>query len=114
MILEDLHWIDSASEELVRKIVNSEVKLRLLLLISRRPDYMPPWLDQPVVTELSLQPLPVGDIRHLVQARLNVEILPEVLARWVSEKAEAILFRRRDCGLPNRAWHSPHNRNARV
>ena len=88
MILEDLHWIDSASEELVRKIVNSEVKLRLLLLISRRPDYMPPWLDQPVVTELSLQPLPVGDIRHLVQARLNVEILPEVLARWVSEKAE--------------------------
>ena len=88
MILEDLHWIDSASEDLVRKIVNSEVKLRLLLLISRRPDYMPPWLDQPVVTKLSLEPLPVGDIRHLVQARLNVEILPEVLARWVSEKAE--------------------------
>ena len=98
MILEDLHWIDSASEELVRKIVNSEVKLRLLLLISRRPDYMPPWLDQPVVTKLSLEPLPVGDIRHLVQARLNVEILPEVLARWVSEKAEGNpLFRRRDC-----------------
>jgi predicted ATPase len=48
MILEDLHWIDSASEELVRKIVNSEVKLRLLLLISRRTDYMPHWLDQPI------------------------------------------------------------------
>ena len=88
MMLEDLHWIDSASEELLRKIVNSEVKLRLLLLISRRPDYMPSWLDQPVVTKLSLEPLPVGDIRHLVQARLGVESLPEALARWVSEKAE--------------------------
>ena len=41
-----------------------------------------------MVTELCLEPLPVGDIRHLVQARLDVEILPEVLARQVSEKAE--------------------------
>ena len=88
MMLEDLHWIDSASEELLCKIVNSEVKLRLLLLTTRRPDHMPSGLDQPVVTKLSLEPLPVGDIRHLVQARLGVETLPETLARWVSEKAE--------------------------
>jgi predicted ATPase len=47
MILEDLHWIDSASEELLRKIVNSEVKLRLLLLISRRPETCHPGLISP-------------------------------------------------------------------
>ena len=31
---------------------------------------------------------PAGDSRHLVQARLRVEALPEALARQVTQKAE--------------------------
>ena len=88
MMIEDLHWIDSVSEELLGKIIDSEAKLRLLLLTTRRPEYAPPWLDRAVVTKLPLEPLPTGDIRHLVQARLGVEALPEALARQVTEKAE--------------------------
>ena len=88
MVIEDLHWIDSVSEELLGKIIDSEAKLRLLLLTTRRPEYAPPWLDRATVTKLPLEPLPTGDIRHLVQARLGVEALPEALARQVTEKAE--------------------------
>jgi hypothetical protein len=88
MLIEDLHWIDSASEELLGKIINNEAKLRLLLLTTRRPEYEPPWLDRTVVTKLPLEPLPAGDIRHIMQARLGVETLPEALARQVSEKVE--------------------------
>lgn len=88
MVIEDLHWIDSVSEEVLGKIVDSEAKLRLLLLTTRRPEYMPPWLDRPAVTKLHLEPLPAGDICHLVQARLGVEALPDALARQVTEKAE--------------------------
>ena len=88
MVIEDLHWIDSVSEELLGKIVDSEAKLRLLVLTTRRPEYSPPWLDRSVVTKLPLEPLPIGDIRRLVQARLGVEALPEALARQVTEKAE--------------------------
>ena len=88
MVIEDLHWIDSVSEEVLGKIVDSEAKLRLLLTTTRRPEYAPPWLPRTVVTKLALGPLPVGDIRHLVQARLSVEALPEVLMRQVTEKAE--------------------------
>ena len=88
MVIEDLHWIDSASEELLGKIIDSESKLRLLLLTTRRPEYAPPWLDRAAVTKLPLEPLPTGDIRRLVQARLGVEALPEALARQVTEKAE--------------------------
>jgi hypothetical protein len=88
MLIEDLHWIDSVSVELLAKIIDSEARLRLLLLITRRPEYVPPWLDRATVTKLPLEPLPTGDIRHLVQARLGVEALPEALARQVTEKAE--------------------------
>ena len=88
MVIEDLHWIDSVSEEVLGKIVDSQTKLRLLLLHTRRPEYVPPWLDRTVVTKLHLESLPTGDIRRLAQARLGVEVLPEALARQVTEKAE--------------------------
>src|SRR4029077_3599292 len=88
MLIEDLHWIDSGSEEDLSKIANSEAELRLLLLTTHRPEYAPLWLDRAVVTQLHLEPLPIGDIRRLVQARLGVEVLPEALARQVAEKAD--------------------------
>ena len=46
MVIEDLHWIDSASEELLGKIIDSEANLRLLLLTTRRPEYTPPWVER--------------------------------------------------------------------
>jgi len=88
MVVEDLHWIDSVSEEVLGKIVESDAKLQLLLLHTRRPEYKPPWLDKTAVTSLSLEPLPAGDIRRLVQTRLRVGAVPEALARGVVEKAE--------------------------
>jgi class 3 adenylate cyclase/tetratricopeptide (TPR) repeat protein len=88
MVIEDLHWIDSASEEVLGKIVDSESTLPLLLVTTRRPEYAPPWLDQTAVTKIRVEPLPVDHIRRLVQGRLGVEALPEALARQVTEKAE--------------------------
>jgi len=88
LVIEDLHWIDSVSEELLYKIVSGEGKLPLLLLLTRRPEYVPPWLDLAQVTKLRLEPLPAGEIRRLVQSRLGVEVLPETLVRQVAEKAE--------------------------
>jgi len=57
LMIEDLHWIDGASEEFLGKIVDSETKLRLLLLTTRRPEYSPPWLARAVVSSLPLEPL---------------------------------------------------------
>jgi oligopeptide/dipeptide ABC transporter ATP-binding protein len=88
MVFEDLHWIDSASEELLGKIVDGKPKLRLLLVTTRRLEYTPPWRDRPAVANLLLERLAIGDIRLLVQARLNVHALPETLVRHLKEKAE--------------------------
>ena len=88
LLIEDLHWLDSVSEEVLGKIVDSEAKLPLLLLYTRRPEYEPAWISRPMVVKLQLEPLPAGDIRRLVQARLGVEAVPEALERLVTEKAE--------------------------
>ena len=88
MLIEDLHWTDSASEELLGKIVDGDSKLRLSLIHTHRPEYTPRWLNHVGFTKLHLEPLPAGDIRRLVQGRLGAETLPEALVRQVAEKAE--------------------------
>ena len=47
--LEDLHWIDNASEELLGEIVTSAEPLPLMVVHTRRPEYRPPWSEQPNV-----------------------------------------------------------------
>jgi class 3 adenylate cyclase len=88
LLIEDLHWIDSVSQEVLGKIVDGEAKLKLLILHTRRPEYEPPWRENPIATTLRLEPLEADEIRLLVQARLGVEVLPEALVRLVTEKAE--------------------------
>ena len=88
LLIEDLHWLDSVSEEVLGKIVDSEAKLPLLVVHTRRPEYEPAWINRSMVVMLRLEPLPAGDIRRLVQARLGVEAVPEALERLVTEKAE--------------------------
>ena len=88
LLIEDLHWIDSASQDVLDKIVDNEAKLNLLILHTRRPEYEPPWRERPAVTTLRLPPLPAGGIRRLAETRLGVQALPETLARVLTDKAE--------------------------
>jgi class 3 adenylate cyclase len=88
LLLEDLHWIDSVSQEVLGKIVEGEAKQHLLVLYTRRPEYEPPWHSSSGISTLRLEPLPAGEIKRLIQTRLGVDALPEALARQVTEKAE--------------------------
>jgi class 3 adenylate cyclase len=88
LLLEDLHWIDSASEELLLRIVDGEKSLPLIVLHTRRPEYRPAWVDRSCVAELRLAPLSSSETLRIAQIRLGVDRLPESLARLVVEKAE--------------------------
>ena len=88
MVIEDLHWIDSASEELLGKIIGSEAQAETPTPHHAEAGLCTPWLDRAVVTKVLLEPLPIGDIRRLIRARPGAEALPEPLAWQVAEKAE--------------------------
>ena len=111
LLIEDLHWIDSVSQEVLGKIVEGEAKLRLLILHTRRPEYEPPWRDKPVVTTLRLEPLPAGDIRRLVQTRLGVDALPEASGATGDGKGRGQrAVRRGNPELPDRARRAARRR----
>ena len=88
LLIEDLHWIDSASEELLSNIIGREVAAPALVLLTQRPEYKPPWASHPGVATLELEPLEAGAVHRLVEARLGVSRLPVSLARTIEERAE--------------------------
>jgi class 3 adenylate cyclase len=87
LLIEDIHWIDGASEGLLRKLIEDGSQTNLLLVLTRRPEYVPVWRESPVVQSLALSPLGADDIKHLVQARLRVDALPDALVRQVTDRA---------------------------
>jgi tetratricopeptide (TPR) repeat protein len=88
LLIEDIHWIDRASEEVLSKIAGDDARLGMLILHTRRPEYRPPWSGAPSVTVLRLEPLSAEDVQRLVQTRLGVDAMPPPLARIVTEKAD--------------------------
>jgi class 3 adenylate cyclase len=88
IVLEDLHWIDSASEELLGRLVKTEEKLPLLVIYTHRPEYRSPWTGHPKIVALSLGPLSLVETSEIVRTRLGVTDLPQALAQLVTAKAE--------------------------
>ena len=88
MAIEDLHWIDSASEKLLYEIVTSSEPLQLMIVHTRRPEYRPPWSEQPSVSHMSLEPLSVGETARIVEARFGADRLPDELRRLITAKAD--------------------------
>jgi len=88
LLLEDIHWIDGASQEMLGKLIEGGAQSNLLVIHTRRPEYVPDWRDGPCVTTLALEPLTASDIRHLLETRLGVASLPDALIRQVTERAE--------------------------
>jgi predicted ATPase len=68
--VENVHWIDSTSEEYLTQLADSLAGAKLLLVTTYRPGYHPPWLDKSYATQLALPLLLSQDSRTVVQSVL--------------------------------------------
>ena len=57
MIFEDVHWIDPTSLEVFGRAVDRMRTLRVLLIVTFRPEFEPPWIGRPHVTALTINRL---------------------------------------------------------
>ncbi|HSB78628.1 MAG TPA: adenylate/guanylate cyclase domain-containing protein [Candidatus Methylomirabilis sp.] len=58
VVFEDLHWIDSETQALIERLVDSLPTARLLLLVNYRPEYQHGWGGKTYYTQLRLDALP--------------------------------------------------------
>ncbi len=90
--VEDLHWIDSTSEELFASLVESLSGAPILLLCTYRPGYRPPWIDVSYSTQLSLRQLSDADASSVVRSVLGSETAADSVMRIILDRAEGNPF----------------------
>jgi class 3 adenylate cyclase/tetratricopeptide (TPR) repeat protein len=86
VIFEDVQWIDPTSLELLAATVERVQQLRVLLLVTTRPEFTPPWPSYPHMTTISLTRLGRREGAALVERvtggkALPKEVMDEILAR---------------------------------
>src|SRR5438270_11110537 len=85
MVFEDAHWIDPTSRELLDLSVDRVRHLPVLLAITFRPEFQPPWSGRPHVTGLALNRLGERDGEMLVQKLAgNTALTPDLVAEIVA------------------------------
>ncbi|MBX3028071.1 AAA family ATPase [bacterium] len=91
LILEDLHWIDEPSQELLEMAITRLSRSQAMILVSHRPEYRPQWRTEAALTQISLRPLLDGDVRRITRA-LAGGALPDELEARILAKAEGSPF----------------------
>jgi class 3 adenylate cyclase/predicted ATPase len=90
MIFEDAHWADPTSVELVSRIVDRIPALRVLLIVTFRPEFEGPWIGRPYVTALTMNRLPQREVGAIIDHLIGNKLLPASVRRDIIERTDGI------------------------
>ncbi len=88
-IVEDLHWIDASTLELLRLLIAEAPGERLFLVLTFRPEFKPPWNDSRL-TQVPLQRLNKRQIGEMLQKRTSAKALPPEVAEQVAARTDGV------------------------
>jgi class 3 adenylate cyclase/tetratricopeptide (TPR) repeat protein len=102
LVLEDLHWADQSSIDLVSYLLSLAARAPVAIVMLGRPrgespgnwEKLAPTIEgfRDRFTEISLQPLSEESSHHLVKGLLSGSVLPEKLGQVILDKAEGNPF----------------------
>jgi class 3 adenylate cyclase/predicted ATPase len=89
-IFEDAHWTDPTSLELFAQAMDLAVNHRLLILVTFRPEFSPPWIGRAHVTALTLNRLARRDTHSLIEGVVGNRSLPAGIRQDIIERTDGI------------------------
>jgi predicted ATPase len=92
VVVEDLHWIDPASEEYLAFLADAVPAARALLVCSYRSGYHHPFGDRTYHVRLSLRALSPPEMADITSSLLGAAEIPEALRALIAAKAEGNPF----------------------
>ncbi|WP_024514375.1 adenylate/guanylate cyclase domain-containing protein [Bradyrhizobium sp. Tv2a-2] len=90
MIFEDAHWIDPTSLEAIGRAVDRIVNFPLLLIVTFRPEFDPPWIGQPRVTALTINRLTQPDVNAMIDGVVGDKLIPASIRRDIVERTDGV------------------------
>jgi len=90
MIFEDAHWTDPTTLELFGRIVDRIPTLRVLLIVTFRPEFAPPWIGRPYVTALTINRLAEREVGAMIDGVIGNKLLPANIRQDIIERTDGI------------------------
>jgi len=90
LAVEDLHWIDPSTMELLGHILQQGAAARIFTVLTYRPDFQPPWGQRSYLTQLSLGPLSDRQIEQMIERLAGGRQLPAPVLAQILEKADGV------------------------
>ena len=90
MVWEDVHWSDPTTRESLDLLVDRVPRLRVLMILTFRPEFTPPWIGRPHVTMLTLNRLPRRQGAEMIAYLTGGKALPKEIADQIIERTDGI------------------------
>jgi class 3 adenylate cyclase/tetratricopeptide (TPR) repeat protein len=90
MLIEDAQWSDPTSRELYDLIIDRAPSLSLLLIVTFRPEFTPPWTGRPHVTWRMLNRLAPRQRAEMIAGVTGGKALPEQIAAQIIERTDGV------------------------
>jgi class 3 adenylate cyclase/tetratricopeptide (TPR) repeat protein len=90
LVVEDLHWIDTSSEEFLSSLMDAVAAVPLLLILTYRVEYTPPFGNRSFYTTLPLHSLSEAETAIMASRILGTAQFPQELYAALMQKAEGV------------------------
>lgn len=90
LVVEDAHWIDPSSQELLDQLVGQAREMSILVVIAFRPSYQAPWIGQPHVLPMALDRLNSRDSALMVNHVVRDQVLPKDIVYQIVTMADGV------------------------
>jgi len=89
-VMEDLHWVDPSTLELLSLLVDQGPTARILVLLTFRPDFSPPWTGRAHLTQVTLPRLPRQQATEMTDRVAHGKALPPEVVEQVVTKTDGV------------------------
>jgi class 3 adenylate cyclase len=89
-VIEDLHWVDPTTLELLSLLVDQGPTARILALCTFRPDFTPPWTGRAHLTQVTVNRLPRPQAMEVIRQVAYGKILPPEVVEQIVAKTDGV------------------------
>jgi predicted ATPase/class 3 adenylate cyclase len=89
-VMEDLHWVDPTTLEFLSLLVDQGPTARILVLLTFRPDFSPPWTVRSHLTQVTVHRLPRQQTAEVIRQVAHGKALPPEVVEQIVAKTDGV------------------------
>ncbi|HXZ02801.1 MAG TPA: AAA family ATPase [Stellaceae bacterium] len=90
MLFEDIHWADPTTRESLDALIERVPALRVLVIVTFRPEFASSWVGRSQVTLLSLSRLPLRQGAEMIAQVAGGKLLPKEIADEIADRTDGV------------------------